>query len=189
MIITISGKPGSGKTTVGTMLAEHLGFEEYDIGILRREMARKRGMTIGEYNKLGETDPSTDTEADEYQRELGLEKDNFVIQGRTSFHFIPHSVKIFLDVDEKVGAERIWKDLQADADKRNEGKYSSVEELIEGTRVRIASDNKRFHEYYDGLDIFDKNHYDLWLDTSNITQKEVMQLILDHIEAAKVDKK
>lgn len=181
MIITISGKPGSGKTTVGRMLANHLGYDEYDIGILRREMARKRGMSINEYNKLGETDPSTDTEADEYQKQLGLDTDNFVIQGRTSFHFIPHSVKIFLDVGERIGAERIWGDLQKDAEGRNEGKYSSIEQLITATRKRIASDTKRYHQYYD-INIFEKNHYDLWIDTSDQTPQQTLDAIVGFLQ-------
>lgn len=56
----------------------------------------KRGMTLAEYNKLGETDPSTDIEVDEYQKKLGETEDNFIIEGRTSWHFIPHSLKFLL---------------------------------------------------------------------------------------------
>ncbi len=179
MIITISGKPGSGKTTVGRLVAEQLGYKQYDIGILRREMARKRGMTIEEYNTLGETDSSTDTEADDYQAELGRTEDNFVIQGRTSFHFIPNSLKVFLDVDTRVGAERIWGDLKNDPESRNQKKHDSIESLMKSTQERIDSDNMRYAKYYDGLNIFDRSQYDLWLNTTETSAEKVVETIVN----------
>jgi cytidylate kinase len=42
--------------------------------------AKQRGLTLAEYNQLGETDPETDKEVDQYQRELGEKKDNFIIE-------------------------------------------------------------------------------------------------------------
>lgn len=182
MIITISGKPGSGKTTVGGMLAKHFGYEVYDVGMLRREMARRRGMSIQEYNALGETDPSTDREADEYQAELGRTNDNFIIQGRISFHFIPQSVKIFLDCDLGVAAKRIWNDLQKDPVTRNEGTYKSSDDLQKSLEERIASDNRRYHKYYDGLDLHDRSHYDLWIDTTHQTPEQTFEEILAYIK-------
>ena len=98
MIISLSGAPGSGKSTVAQMLADKLSWPRYYMGGLRREAAKKRGLSLAEYNKLGETDIKTDKEVDEYQRELGEKEDNFVIEGRTSWYFIPHSLKIYLDV-------------------------------------------------------------------------------------------
>jgi cytidylate kinase len=120
MIISISGAEGSGKSTIAKMLAEKLGWPRYYIGGIRREKAKERGLTLEEYNKLGETDPSTDLEVDEYQKKLGETQDNFIIEGRTSWHFIPHSFKIFLDVSFEEGARRIWGNLQKDSS-RNEG--------------------------------------------------------------------
>jgi cytidylate kinase len=44
MIITISGLPGSGKTTVARMVAERIGFRHYSAGNMRGEMAIKTRM-------------------------------------------------------------------------------------------------------------------------------------------------
>src|SRR5689334_16245543 len=96
MIISITGAPGTGKTSVGKLLAKRLGYNFYSVGDLRGKMAMERGLTIDELNKLGEKDASTDTMADDYQRELGRKEDNFIIEGRLSWHFIPHSFKVFL---------------------------------------------------------------------------------------------
>ncbi|MBU0540313.1 AAA family ATPase, partial [Patescibacteria group bacterium] len=67
MIITISGVPGSGKTTVAKILAERLGMKFYSMGDLRGKMATERGLTIDELNKLGETEAFTDNDVDTYQ--------------------------------------------------------------------------------------------------------------------------
>lgn len=176
MIIVLSGAPGSGKSTLAKQLADELGWPRYYIGGLRREAAKKRGLTLEEYNKLGETDPSTDKEVDEMQKKLGQEQDNFIIEGRTSFYFIPHALKIFIDVDEKEGAKRIWQDLQKN-DKRNEGKnIKSIEDVFKLNRQRIKSDKKRYQKYY-GFDAYDKSHYDYVVDSTNMTAEEKFEKV------------
>ena len=77
MIITIGGQAGSGKSSVGELLAKRIGYRYWSMGDIRREMARKRGMTLREFNKLGEREDFTDKEVDEFQRELG-KKDKLV---------------------------------------------------------------------------------------------------------------
>ena len=71
MIITITGEPGSGKSTIGKRLAKELGYGHYYIGQIRRDAAKKKGMTLAEYNKYGEAHPETDIEVDDYQKNLG----------------------------------------------------------------------------------------------------------------------
>ncbi|MDD5043667.1 MAG: cytidylate kinase family protein [Patescibacteria group bacterium] len=171
MIIVLGGMPGSGKSTVAKQLAKKLGWPHYYMGGLRREAAKKRGLTLEEYNKLGETDPTTDKEVDELQKKLGETQDNFVIEGRTSFYFIPRALKIFVDVEEMEGAKRIWQDLRQNAE-RNEGKTAkSVEDVLQLNQERIASDKKRYQQYY-GFDAYDKSHYDYVIDSTNLSAEE-----------------
>ena len=79
MIITISGKAGSGKSTVAKMLSERLRLKHYSIGDLMRAMAKEKGMSLLEFNKLAEKDKSIDLELDNKLKELGKSKDNFVV--------------------------------------------------------------------------------------------------------------
>ena len=111
MIISISGFPGSGKSTVAKILYEKLGFERIYMGAILRKIADQKGINILELIKEAETDSSIDEETDEYVADLGKNKDNFIIESRTAFHFIPDSFKVFLKVDLKEGARRIFKDL------------------------------------------------------------------------------
>jgi cytidylate kinase len=183
MIISISGKAGSGKSTLAEKLAKKLGFKRYYMGALRREMAAKRGMTLQEYNKLGETDPKTDIQIDEYLTKLGKEKDNFVIESRTAFHFIPNSIKVFLDVSEDEGARRVFKDLKSErGESRNEDKpIKTIAEMKESLRKRRKSDDKRYKKYY-RLDIYDMKNYDFVIDTTKIKPEQVAKKIIELVK-------
>ena len=46
MIIAISGKAGSGKSTIAELLAKKLKLKHYSIGNLMREMAKKKNISL-----------------------------------------------------------------------------------------------------------------------------------------------
>ncbi|MFP4112385.1 MAG: cytidylate kinase family protein [Candidatus Woesearchaeota archaeon] len=175
MIISISGMPGAGKSTLAENISKKLGMKRYYIGALRRSMAKERGMTLDEFNTLGETDPSTDKEVDEYQEKLGKEEDNFVIEGRTSFFFIPHSIKIFLDVDLKEAARRIYRCSLDEKDQRNEKVYLSEDDVYKNLLKRIESDRKRYRNYYNIENCYDGNNFDFVIDTTLLTPEQVFE--------------
>ncbi|MCD6496532.1 MAG: cytidylate kinase family protein [Candidatus Aenigmarchaeota archaeon] len=176
MIISISGMPGAGKSTVAKMLSKKLGMKRYYIGGMRRELARKKGMDIDRLNEIGEKESWTDKEVDEFQKELGKKEDNIIIEGRTSFFLIPQSLKVFLDVDLHTGAQRIFEDVKKNAE-RNEPVYGSVAEAEAAVRKRMEGDKRRYKKYY-GVDIYDRSHYDIVIDTTSMTPEEVAGRIL-----------
>ena len=63
-LITITGQLGSGKSTVSKMLAERLKWQYYSTGMAQRTIAKKRGITTVELNRLAIIDPSIDHEID-----------------------------------------------------------------------------------------------------------------------------
>ncbi len=181
MIISISGKPGSGKSTLASKLAEKIGYTHYYMGGLRRKMAEDRGMTLQELNALGEKEAWTDGEVDEYQKELAKKEDNFIIEGRTSFFLIPQSLKIFIDVDERDGAERVFHDLQQPGNTRNEDHHlGSADEVLQSHHKRMASDRARYKKYY-AVDVYDPKHYDFVLNTSGLTVEQSFGKLYDYI--------
>lgn len=183
MIITISGKPGSGKSTLAKMLAKKLNYKHYYMGGMRREVARQRGMTLQELNALGEHEAWTDHEIDEFQKKIGETEDKCVIEGRTSFLFIPHSLKIFIDVSPQVGAERVFRDVQK-SDERNEDDHlSSVAAVLESHKRRIASDTKRYQQYYQ-VNVNDPSHYDFVVDTSNLDVQQSFDALDRYVSEA-----
>lgn len=176
MIITISGSAGSGKSTLAKKLATTLGWKYYSIGNIRRQKAKKIGLTLAEYNKLGETDPSTDLSVDNYQTKLGQKYDNFIIEGRTSYYFIPHSFKIYLDTEDKVAAQRIFNDLIKSPDRNEDKKIKTLKDTLQSIRARKKSDIKRYKQYFN-INVFDHKNYDYVLDTSHLTPQEIFTKI------------
>ena len=183
MIISLSGAPGSGKSTIAQMLADKLNWSRHYIGGLRREKAKERGMTLAEYNKLGESDPKTDQEVDYYQRDLGKNKDNFVIEGRTSWYFIPQSLKIYLDVSLEEGAKRIFASLQRKNERNEDTNLNSWQDVMKSNNNRLESDKIRYKKYYD-IEVYDKSNYDFYLDTTNLTPGQVFQAVASFVEAS-----
>lgn len=179
MIITLTGLPGAGKSTIAKLLSDKLGFHWYSMGDLRGKLAQERGMTIDEFNHLGETQSFTDEDIDTYQTRLGKEQDRLIIDGRLSWHFIPNSLKVFLDVDENEAARRIY-EAAKNGLRKDEKPYTSTEEVKQRVHARVASDQKRYQQYYQ-LDYLDRSNYDLVIDTTSLTPEQIVQTILDKI--------
>jgi len=173
LIITISGQAGSGKSSVGEILAKKLGYEYLSIGDMRREMARKRSMTISEFNKLGESEDFTDKEVDEFQSELGKKQDKVIVNGRTSYYFIPKSVKICLIADPEKRAKRVFGD---------KGRQNEIFDGLDDAKKKIIdrdkSDVMRYKKIY-GINVSDEKNYDYIVDTSDITAEQVVDKIIE----------
>ena len=175
MIITISGKAGSGKSTTAKELAKKLNLKHYSIGDLMREVAKEKGVSLMELSRQAEKNPSIDQELDKKQIDL-RKKDNFVIDGRLTAFFIPNAnLKIFLDCDDQIRAERILKEGRKDENGNN------IRELMEKIKQREQSEKKRYKEIYN-IDYADKKLYDLIIDTTDISPHEVLKRIMAAIK-------
>ena len=175
MIITVCGPAGSGKSSVSQEVAKRLGYKHYSMGDMRRKMAAERGINLTELNRIGEEKDFTDREVDEFQKKLGRTEDNFVIDGRTSWYFIPNSYKIYLDANLEVRALREFEN-----DKLSE-KFRSIDDAREGILKRDESDMVRYRKYYN-LNVHDKKNFDLVIDTSNNTVEQTVNEILKSLK-------
>jgi len=169
MQITIGGVPGAGKSKVGQMLAKELNYEFYSIGSIRRKLAAERGLTIDEFNNLPE---NTDELADNYQTKLGKEGDNFIVDGRLAFHFIPNSIKLFFDCDLHIAAERIFK-----SQRDSEHKYETITESYNALKKRMQNDVERYQRHYQ-INCYEKKQFNHVIDTSNLSIDEVLKKVI-----------
>lgn len=175
MIITISGKNGSGKWTISKLLAEKLGYEHISIGGIRRKIAHEMGLTISEFDILWEKPENKekfDLQYEEYQKNLPLDS-KIILDGRMSFYCQPDSFKIFLDVDDDEAARRIFNDKNRVGDE-----YASLEAVKEATIKRNNENIKRFKDLYT-IDISDMANYNLVVDTTDNHPESVVNKIIE----------
>jgi predicted cytidylate kinase len=174
MIITISGNLGAGKTTLAAGLSKELHYEELHIGGVMRELAAEQKMTIEEFYERLKHNPELERTIDERQEKMMREKDDLIVQGRVAWFFATGSpfkiFNIFLAVDPRVGAGRTLR--------RPENNATDAEALLAANAKRFSMEQKRYRALYDIDDFTDSSHYNLVLDTTELTEQEVLEKIL-----------
>lgn len=177
MRITISGPPGSGKTTACKTLSEMLGLEAIVFGKIFRQMAAERGMSLVEFGELAEKDPSIDEHIDSSILDIARAKEDIILESRLSAYMLSRNsipaFKIYLSASPSVRMGRVG---------LREGE--SLEEATRVTNDREASEAKRYMMYY-GIDITDLSVYDLVVDTDDLGPDQVIETIMNAIEGYK----
>lgn len=170
--ITISGLPGTGKTTVAQLLKKQLQLQYVYSGEIFRKLAEKHHMSLEEFGRYCESHPEIDEELDQYQLEV-LKQGNVIVEGRISGwlayrNHIP-AVKVLLKADIDIRAGRIVKREQGNIKKRKK-------EILK----REKSEAARYKQYY-GIDVSDTSIYDVIIDTAEKTPEEITGIIVKHI--------
>lgn len=197
-IITISGEPASGKSTVVKHLKseyEKMGFNVHiiSVGHTFRELARK------EYLKMYpdktdanladiQTDPSfiarrdmidkmVDGEVAKRGREINnIERPNdvYIIDSRLAWSNVPESYAVRLTVNQNIAGDRVFKDKT----RGKEDQYDSLEQAITKTKERKLAEISRYKQRY-GVDLTEPTNYDLIVDTSYSKSDELADIIIN----------
>ncbi|MDH7517120.1 MAG: cytidylate kinase family protein [Candidatus Thermoplasmatota archaeon] len=171
--ITISGTPGSGKTTAAKLLAEKLKLKYVYVGDIFREMAEKHRMSLEEFGRYCEKHKEIDQQLDDHQLEI-LIKGNVIVEGRISGWLayrnnIP-AVKVLIDTDIETRVKRILKREGGDFSERKK-------EML----TREKSEATRYKKYYN-IDLKDKSIYDIVIDSGDKTPAEIVDIIVKKID-------
>jgi len=175
-IITISGFPGSGKSSTADLVAKKLEFTRFSSGDFMRKIALELNISLNELNIKAQTDNNIDKKIDEEVKKAG-EMQKIVIDSRLAFHWIPESFKVYLDLAPEIAKTRISNDLKENALRKQSENSSSVEEIYGKITSRLESEKKRYQELY-GIDHTDKNNFDLIIDTNKNNLEEVVNIIV-----------
>lgn len=183
MLISITGKLGSGKSTICNLLKDRYGFEIYSTGAFQREVARKMGITTLELNKRLREDPSLDYVIDDAVKQLSIERaqDKLIFDSRMAWHFAQKSFKIFLTIEPCEAARRVMLN-QRGCEEFYADENEACEKLIERSQVEQA----RFMQIY-GVDYYDFNNFDLIVDTTRRTPEEILEIIMAAYDAYVAD--
>jgi cytidylate kinase len=177
-IITISGKPGSGKSSTADKVAEMLGYTRHSSGDMVRQILADKGMSLTEYNRRAASDHSLDDAVDERLRDLRTKKD-IVVDSRLGFYWMPESFKVYLDLDIEVATARIYTDAVSNASRRDTGEgISSLAAVTKQVKDRVDEERRRFRAMYH-VDPYDLAHFDLIIDTSRHSPQTVALTVYD----------
>jgi len=173
VVITISGTPGSGKSTIAQLLHDKLGITYIYSGLIFRKTAEKYKMTLHEFGKVCEENSKIDKELDMQQVEI-LKKGNVILEGRLSGWLaynnnIP-AFKIMIDADIDMRASRIVKREKGSIEKRKK-------EMLE----RERSESARYFKYYN-IDLKNTSIYDLIIDSSEKKPEEIIKMIIEKMK-------
>ena len=173
--ISLAGDLGSGKSTVGDVLAKKYSMEKVSIGVMLRDLATEHGMNVIEFNKYMETHPEIDYELDNRLKSYEGIEGNFLFDSRLAWNFVPSSFSVYMKADIKTSAERI---LKAN---RSTETYEDITEAISQLKKRRESESLRYKNFY-GVDILDMTNYDFVVETDNKTVAQVAEEIITAFE-------
>lgn len=173
MKITISGPPGSGKSTLSKMLSARLGLELVSMGDIFRKLANERCMSLDEFGTLARCNDEIDRKLDDLQKKIANEKDNIILEGRLSGFLLDADLKIWLKAPLKIRAERIAK---------RENK--SISSAMKETSEREECERVRYLNYYK-IDVKDLSVYDIIIDSSKLSPEEICDIVGKAVECLK----
>jgi cytidylate kinase len=178
-IITIAGANGGGKSSTAKKIAEELNYKHFSSGDFMRQIAKEHNITLEELAKIAEKEDWVDKEIDDYVKKAGL-GEKVVIDSRLAFHFIPNSFKVYLDLNPKVAAKRMLNDMKDNPARHLENKVEagSVEEMVEKSARRLASERKRYYDLYHIKNHVDHDNFNLVVDTEKNNLEQVVGIIL-----------
>lgn len=177
-IITISGKPGSGKSSTADKVAEMLSYTRHSSGDIVRQVLAQKGMTLAQYNTQATKEHGLDESVDDMLRAL-RERSDIVVDSRLGFYWIPESFKVYLDLDMEVATVRIYKDAVSNQSRSNAGEgTASLAEVSQQVRERMEAERFRFRTLYH-VDPYSLEHFDLVIDTSRHSPQTVALTVFD----------
>jgi len=171
MNITLTGNLGSGKSSICKELAK-MGYEIISTGSIFREIAKEKNMSVTELNELVKSDRTIDNMIDNRSINLGKEKDNVIFDSRLAWHFIPDSFKVFVTIDIREAAHRVFT-----GENRQAEEYDTEEDALNKLKQRAELEKDRYMSLYN-IDYFDASNYNLIIDSTNVSANNIAREIV-----------
>jgi predicted cytidylate kinase len=181
MRITISGPPGSGKTTVAEIVSSRLSYELVTGGKIFRERASEMKISLAQLGTEAEKDGKYDRMLDDYLLEILRNRSNVIVESRLS-GWLCHlngidAFKVFVDAKEDIRLERIKNSIQNRIGEEGDN-------ILFQVREREESEWERYKKYY-GIDYRDTSIYDLVVDASYDSADAVAEVIINGLNIRK----
>jgi cytidylate kinase len=170
LLVTISGLPGSGTTTVSRLVAETLELARVPGGEVFRQLAAEANMSLAEFGVVAQSRPEIDIELDD-RLEAHAREGGCVIESRLAGWIATRAdllaVRVWVDCDEVVRAERVA---------ARDG--STTDEALADNAARSDLERARYRAVYD-IDLDDRSTYDLVLDSTTESPEALTEAIVE----------
>lgn len=162
-VVTITGPPGSGKSTAGRGLAGRLGLDYVSAGALFRDEAKARGLDLAAFSRYAEAHPEVDRALDE--RMVALARPGRLLEGRLTGALCRRRglavVYLVVTARPEVRYRRL-----------SERDRLPLAQARAETEAREASERARYERYY-GVDL-ERERPDLVVDSSELSPEAVV---------------
>jgi len=179
--ITVSGRIGSGTTTLAVGLAKELGWELLEGGVLFEKIHNDLKMSE---SQVGSRPDHFDLEYEEKVKKLLREKNHQIIQSHLAgfdAQKIPGVFKILIICEDNFGKDK--KDIRID--RLVNRKKISVVEAKEEVQKREEGHLEKWRRLYANNDknwvYWDRKYYDLAINTYPHNQEETLKIALEGI--------
>ena len=174
MIITISGKPCCGKSTMAEIFCKKYNFERIYAGAIFKEEARKLGLNVKELS-LSQKYFDIDYKVDEYLKNIYNSRvdENILIESRPAFSFMPNAFNVFIDVDDNTMATRLF-----NSDRTGKESVNSLQQALNEYTTRYQADCDKYKKLYN-VDCDDMSNYNYVINNSNLTPEQTADKIYE----------
>jgi cytidylate kinase len=170
-VIAIAGRHGTGKSTTAKIVAQTLNLDYYSTGILFRQLAKAKKMTLEEFSRYAEGRPEIDKQLDDAVIERARQ-DDVVLEGQLVGFLvrdIQDCFKVLLTAPDEIRLQRM---AERDAEDH--------EKKLQETLAREKSEQERFLDFY-GYDLRDPETqlglYELIINTTSLSAEQVAAII------------
>jgi cytidylate kinase len=167
--MTISGSPGSGKSTAGAILAKKVQLSYFSAGEIFRKLAKENELDLEQLGTLAERDWDIDRYLDSQMLENIKGNESGVFEGRLTGYLTYmndiSATRIYLFCPLEVRVRRVMK-------RENKDRKTVEKEITD----RERSERKRYKQIY-GFDLEDTSIYHIIIDSLKKTPEEIVEEI------------
>ena len=168
--LTVSGKPGSGTSTLVDLLSKKRGWDSVNGGDIFRQEAERRELHVDDFSRLCKEDLDVDRSLDDMLKLLISSSNGpSIIESRLSgwWAYLAgiECLRIWIEVSNEERARRILS--------REGGQY---EQVLNASLRRNSDDMERYQELYE-INLDDMSPYNMIIQADNMDALQVLELV------------